>query len=1162
MQDIGFDSFHSYLSCFPFLTFASFSSSAKVPYRRSAFRLSKPLIGEDGKIYACSEKTLFAFESNGTIAWSLDLDFTCNIGTAPVHGGTGEVYIVAENRVLKVDLLKIGTSESATQVFYGTGSGKGGTGAIAGIAVSTSSSSVYINVKRRALFAFMTHGQLLWSAGPVLDQLGYRQGCTKTDVDCYFTSVPVIDQCEGSIYISNTQGELYSLSARSPYFNWIQDLSSFDKAFTLTPGNNGYLYVTIPVRALVLALDTSSGNILWHKSVGPLGSAEYAPVVDSNGWISVGSLDGLLYSFSPSGVLNKFSKSDTSDSVIQVSPLLDCSAYAVYISQTEMNQKITCTSGEYTFVSTMNPKSAVFSLLVPSTGAIYWSESYPGQFSSLLSKSDLQHFVLDESLVLAFLTASKTGNPLPCRTKYQKLVASCSQTRPKLPSIYTVLLVLAVLVRFCCIFWRKKKLQGQHLGNFLEKRRSLQLKKKAFDRSITELEKKVAEDAVANEVIKKISSLVRERRSVERKLSTTYSLGRDEAAASSESKSLPPVYDAKSRSYSFQGAKKESVTIFHTLSATSSAESSSERETSWVSEDKDQVVHLMQGIWAVDQGSSYIGYLPFCLYMEAEDVIDLLASSPSGCEEENNEMPGRDGEPGKSDFQPNDSEKKEDDSNGESMELNELNVEIEDGQLIEEGEVGKDVVDDSNVNVEGTTTVELAETIVESDSRIHVQNGCLEVGNRSPNHNRMKDVSSTSGVKRARMTLDEEQPSVHVIYNSLTRASKQKLEELLQQWSEWQAQFGSSSNDPNEGIEFGEQTFFPAIRVGKAKGPAVSFWIDNQTRNQQNKNFIPSDSHSTPLYDRGYALGLTSGDGSSLEIIDDASRCFNCGSYSHSLKECPKPRDKDAVNNARKQHKSKRNQNSASRNPMRYYQNSAGGKYDGLRPGALDAETRQLLGLGELDPPPWLHRMRELGYPPGYLDSEDDDQPSGITIYADREIKEGQEDGEIIETGSPASKRKMTTEFPGINAPIPENADERLWAARPSSSDSSRDRSHHRLNHHSESISRGRYHEQRWSRDYRDDGPPGVDPVSSYPPRYGGYDYYSSHSRSPTRGRSYSDRDRDDYASHGSYSSPYSNRHTSPPDYDLDRYRDDYSREYLSRSMDEYDRFRPRGRWW
>ena len=80
--------------------------------------------------------------------------------------------------------------------------------------------------------------------------------------------------------------------------------------------------------------------------------------------------------------------------------------------------------------------------------------------------------------------------------------------------------------------------------------------------------------------------------------------------------------------------------------------------------------------------------------------------------------------------------------------------------------------------------------------------------------------------------------------------------------------------------------------------------------------------------------------------MDAAARCFNCGAYNHSLKECPKPRDNAAVNNARKQHKFKRNQNSSSRNPTRYYQSSSGGKYDGLKPGSLDTETRQLLGLG------------------------------------------------------------------------------------------------------------------------------------------------------------------------------------------------------------------------
>jgi len=85
---------------------------------------------------------------------------------------------------------------------------------------------------------------------------------------------------------------------------------------------------------------------------------------------------------------------------------------------------------------------------------------------------------------------------------------------------------------------------------------------------------------------------------------------------------------------------------------------------------------------------------------------------------------------------------------------------------------------------------------------------------------------------------------------------------------------------------------------------------------------------------------------SGLKIIDTPSRCFNCGSYSHALRECPRPRDNVAVNNARKQLKSQRNQNSSSRNPTRYYQDSSAGKYAGLRPGALDDATRQLLGLG------------------------------------------------------------------------------------------------------------------------------------------------------------------------------------------------------------------------
>ena len=43
-----------------------------------------------------------------------------------------------------------------------------------------------------------------------------------------------------------------------------------------------------------------------------------------------------------------------------------------------------------------------------------------------------------------------------------------------------------------------------------------------------------------------------------------------------------------------------------------------------------------------------------------------------------------------------------------------------------------------------------------------------------------------------------------------------------------------------------------------------------------------------------------------------------------------------------------------------------GEEFEGLRPGVLSGELLDALGLKSTDPPPWLHRMRQLGYPPGY----------------------------------------------------------------------------------------------------------------------------------------------------------------------------------------------------
>lgn len=511
-----------------------------------------------------------------------------------------------------------------------------------------------------------------------------------------------------------------------------------------------------------------------------------------------------------------------------------------------------------------------------------------------------------------------------------------------------------------------------------------------------------------------------------------------------------------------------------------------------------------------------------------EDFVELSLSSDFLRESVQNNITSSGTEPGEVNARVFSSTLKEDTTNEKNMSQGIEEGEIEDEQSMElVSDLDREpLVSRESVTLVGTLKVE------EKINGAVGANGCL-MANKDyssiDKHN--TDKSPCSGLKRARTTYVDQEPSVHVVYKSLTRASQRKLEELLQQWSQWHAkQF--MTNDPNEALESGEQTFFPALHFGAEKASTVTYWIDNQTNSEQD-DYIPLDGDTVPMYDRGFALGLTSDDGSNMDgkaETGEASRCFNCGSYSHALKDCQKPRDNVAIDSARKQHNSKRAQTSGPRNSPRYYQNTAGGKYDGIRAGVLSSETRQLLGLGELDPPPWLQRMRELGYPPGYLDPDYEDQPSGITVYAD-EKTDGEENGELVETKSSEPKKKMTAEFPGINTPIPENADESRWASLPETSnfDALRNRTQSFHNRSSEVSS---YGDRRRSQDYRDDGPPGCNPrVDFDSPRHSGYDSnYSSDTYSPVRypaptlGRSLSDRGRWNHPVHNGSpgNSPYS----------------------------------------
>lgn len=96
------------------------------------------------------------------------------------------------------------------------------------------------------------------------------------------------------------------------------------------------------------------------------------------GWVSIGSLDGSLYSFSPSGDGRKYIKGGESK-LIQASPLLDCSGTSIYVSQTTVEGKITHIIGESTYISAIKSLGIEFTMLADSTGAVHWHTSDPGK---------------------------------------------------------------------------------------------------------------------------------------------------------------------------------------------------------------------------------------------------------------------------------------------------------------------------------------------------------------------------------------------------------------------------------------------------------------------------------------------------------------------------------------------------------------------------------------------------------------------------------------------------------------------------------------------------------------------------------------------------------------------------------------------------------------
>lgn len=171
------------------------------------------------------------------------------------------------------------------------------------------------------------------------------------------------------------------------------------------------------------------------------------------------------------------------------------------------------------------------------------------------------------------------------------------------------------------------------------------------------------------------------------------------------------------------------------------------------------------------------------------------------------------------------------------------------------------------------------------------------------------------------------------------------------------------------------------------------------------KNLNTPNSESTPYYKScGKVLSLD-GQEESKSNTKSASICFNCDQNTHSLRDCPEPRNMRKINKAR---------NEFRQGQMRYHLDTENA-FNSV-PGELSAELRSALGLRENELPLHIYKMRLFGYPPGWLE-EAKVQNSGLSMFVNpgkRQLNPDEDEGETEVNNFKYDVQKIH-EFPGFN---------------------------------------------------------------------------------------------------------------------------------------------------
>ncbi|XP_068937827.1 zinc finger CCHC domain-containing protein 8 [Petaurus breviceps papuanus] len=199
----------------------------------------------------------------------------------------------------------------------------------------------------------------------------------------------------------------------------------------------------------------------------------------------------------------------------------------------------------------------------------------------------------------------------------------------------------------------------------------------------------------------------------------------------------------------------------------------------------------------------------------------------------------------------------------------------------------------------------------------------------------------------------------------------------------------------------------------------TNFCLDKLGQPLLNENPQLTEGWEIPKYQQVFSQ-IVSLEGQEIQVKAKRPKahCFNCGSEEHQMKDCPMPRNAARINEKRKEFMEACGEANNQNYQQRYHAEEVEERFGRFKPGIISEELQDALGVTDKTLPPFIYRMRQLGYPPGWL-KEAELENSGLALYDGKDAADGEtEAGELPNKCVTYDLSKLVN-YPGFNISTP-----------------------------------------------------------------------------------------------------------------------------------------------